>query len=352
MTQVRTYLDDAASTPLCPEAREAMFRVSAMTGNPTSMHAQGRALRAEIDTARAAVAALLGVQEEEVVFTSGASEADGLAVRGVLRAVRAAHLGVLPRVAVSGIEHAAVLATVHAAEADGQCVADVVDAGKDGVVSVDAVRAAITPETVLVAVMWVNNVIGTVQPVRDIGAAVKAERVRRVASVENGKKPLPIVFLCDAVQALRTEDAFPHEAGIDLMAISSHKIYGPRGMGALIIAPGTPYASPLGGGGHEGGRRHGTENVEAIAGFGAAARVLRERHAADRAHAVALRDALIAGLAARIPEATLVCADSPRVPGTVFLRFPRMNGDEVALRLDAAGIAVSAGSACDAGTRK
>lgn len=341
------YLDYAASTPTDPRVREVMAAAAIKTGNPSSMHAVGRELRAAIDKARAQVARLLDVPEEGVVFTSGATEANGLAIRGVLRAIRLAHPDVTPRILVSGIEHASVLGSVRLAEEDGDAVVDVAAPDKDGVITADAVTNAITPETVIVAVMWANNVLGTLQPVADIGKVIAAERARR------GSGGLPIVFVCDAVQALRTEDVRPRAANVDILTISSHKIYGPKASGVMWIADGTPYASPIGGGGHEDGRRHGTENVAGIVGFGAAAELLAAERAAGAAHAAMLRERLLSILTGALTSkgrATVV--GGAGVPDIVFLRFPDKNGDELALTLDMGGIAVSTGSACDAGSRK
>jgi cysteine desulfurase len=190
--------------------------------------------------------------------------------------------------------------------------------------------------------MWVNNVLGTVQPVEAIAAAVAAERVRR------GAGGLPIAFLCDAVQALPALET--RGAVADLLTCSAHKIAGPKGVGALRIAAGAPFAAFGGGGGQEEGRRHGTENVAGIVGFGEAARLLADGRPARAARLAELRRAFLSALAETAPRATVVGAEG--VPGIVFLRVPGVPGDELALKLDAAGFAVSAGSACDSGSRK
>lgn len=352
------YLDYAASTPLDPRVGAAMTAAAQLTGNPSSTHAAGRDLRTAIDAARRQVARLLGVSEEGIVFTSGATEANGLAIRGVLRSIRATHFDaarntnsvagprMTPRVLISAIEHASVLGSALAAEADGEAVVDLVAPDQVGVVTASAVAAALTADTAVVSVQWANNVLGTIQPVAEIGAVVVAERQRRAAAGEN----LPLVFVCDAVQALRTEDVRPQEAGVDILTMSAHKIYGPKGVGAMWLRTGTPYAPPYGGGGHESGRRHGTENAEGIVGLGTAAELLVADRTADRANALTLRKRLLDSLAERLPSALVVGGSG--APGIVFMTLPKAKGDELALKLDMAGIAVSAGSACDAGKRK
>lgn len=341
-----TYLDYAASTQVDPRVRLVMSAVAEKIGNPSSTHAAGRDLRAAIDGAREQVAALLDVAASEVVFTSGATEANGLAIRGTLRAIRSALAGAKPRILVSAIEHASMLGSAQAAEADGEANVDIAHADKSGVVTPAEISSKITPETAVIAVQWANNVLGTIQPINEIGEIVAVERARRAAAGEK----LPIVFVCDAVQAVRTEDVRPQEAGVDILTLSAHKIYGPKGVGAMWIRIGTPYAPPYGGGGHESGRRHGTENVEGVVGLGTAAEVLAMERASDREHALALRGRLIDGLTQRSPDSLLVGGKG--VPGIAFLAFPKTKGDELALKLDMAGFAVSAGSACDAGKRK
>ena len=338
-----TYLDYAATTPLDPRVRAAVDAAGALVGNPSSVHRAGREVRAAVDLARASVARLLGAQPSEIVFTSGATEANGAALAGALRAVRATHADFTPHIVASSFEHASLAETIETLCKDGTARATYIDPQNDGVVAAESIAAAITPDTVIVAVMWVNNVLGTVQPVAAIGEAVAAERARR------GISGLPIVFLCDAVQAMSTITV-SSAAHVDILTISAHKMYGPKGVGAMRIAPGTPFAPIVGGGGQESGRRHGTENVAGIVGFGVAAEILFEERDKDIAHALLLRRVFFNALERSVPRAVRVGADG--VPGTVFLRIPSVRGDELALKLDAAGFAVSAGSACEAGKRR
>ncbi|HTM68962.1 MAG TPA: cysteine desulfurase family protein [Candidatus Binatia bacterium] len=341
----QAYLDHAASAPLEPGAAEAMADVAALAGNPSSVHAFGRRLREEIDRARASVAALFGVAPASVTFTSGATEANALALLGAWRAAAKAHPGRRLRVVASPIEHASVRGTLALLEEEGaEVVLLPVDA--DGAVSADDAAAAITPDTALVSVMWANNVIGSLQPVEAIGRAVAAERARRA------KNGLPILLHSDAVQAVRALPVDPAAAGVDLLAVSAHKIGGPKGAGALI-RPGRAALEPLmRGGGQEEGLRSGTENAAAIAGFGRAAEMLASGRREGAERMVALRDAFLAALRRGAPDAEVVGDAAKRVPHIVFIRLPGMRGDLLAMALDAAGFAVSAGSACDGGARR
>ncbi|HTK04356.1 MAG TPA: cysteine desulfurase family protein [Candidatus Eisenbacteria bacterium] len=339
------YLDHAASAPLDPRVAETMAAVSASPGNPSSVHAFGRKLRVETDLARSRVAGLLGVAPGAVTFTSGATEANALALLGAWRAVRKAHPASRLRVVTSPIEHASVRGALAMLAEDGAEIA-LLPVGNDGTVSAEDAARAITPETALVTVMWVNNVIGAVQPVREIGAAVVAERARR------GSGGLPILFHCDAVQAMPSLAVSPAEAMIDLLTISGHKVRGPKGVGVLA-RPGLAAIVPvIRGGGQEEGLRSGTENVAAIAGMGRAAEILANERAEDAAGMKALAEAFLAALSKHAPAAAVLGDPARRVPHIAFIRVPGMPGDRLALELDAAGYAVSAGSACDGGSRR
>lgn len=339
------YLDHAASAPLDARAVAAMAEAGALVGNPSSVHAFGRPLRERVDLARSRVAGLFGVPPGSVTFTSGATEANALAVLGAWRAAAKAFPGRRVRIVSTAIEHASVRGALAMAEAEGAEVV-ALPAGKDGAVSAGDAAAAITPDTALVSVMWANNVTGAVQPVEAIGRAVAAERSRR------GAAGLPVLFHVDAVQAVRSADVAPEAAGIDLLTVSAHKIGGPKGVGALV-RPGLARIEPIvRGGGQEGGLRSGTENVAAIAGFGVAAMHLAGERASGAARMAELRDAFLAELARRAPEARVLGETDRRVPNVVFVTVRGARGDLLALSLDAAGIAVSAGSACDGGDRR
>lgn len=341
-----TYLDYAASTPADPAVTEAVASALRMTGNPSSIHAPGRAVRVAVDSARTSVARLFGVGDAAVTFTSGATEANALAVIGsVASAVKGRAAGPF-RILTSPLEHASVRTAVTQAARTFGLEVDVMPVGRNGCVDARAAAALITPTTVLVTLTWANNVLGTVQPVAELGAAVVAERRRR------GAGDLPLRFHSDAAQALSTLDVRLSGTGIDLLTVSAHKAYGPKGIGALIRSDGAAVEPLYGGGGQEEGLRSGTENVIGIVGFGAAASVLHGRREADAAHASALRARLVDALASRAPRASAFGTAETTLPGTAFVVIRGVPGDRAAMLLDAAGIAVSAGSACDAGARK
>lgn len=250
------------------------------------------------------------------------------------------------RIVASPLEHASVEGPLAALEKDEGAVVDELPVGADGIVSAADAAAAITPDTVIVSVMWVNNVLGTVQPVAEIGRAVADERARR------GPSGLPILFHCDAVQAVAVFPVRPREAGIDLMTLSGHKMYGPKGIGALIRPSGATIEPLAAGGGQEDGLRNGTENVGGIVGFGRAARLLTDEREEGIARVAALRTFLRREISTRVPRAEFFGDDGKTAPGIAFIALPGVPGDRLALALDAAGIAVSAGSACDSGKRR
>jgi len=334
-----TYLDYAASTPLDPRAGEAMMRALAAVGNPSSVHAQGRTVRAFVETAREQVAALVGTPASSVTFTSGATEANALAVRGAIMAAHKAVPGAMPRILCGPTEHSSIMATVRAIEQEGLAAVTWLPVDRDGVVDAEEVLKALGDDVALVVMQWANNVTGVLQPVAKVGMAVMAERARRT------KGALPIAFLCDAVQAARTQELRPLAIGIDFLTLSAHKLYGPKGVGALIRRPGALLVPSALGGGQEDGLRSGTENVSGIAGFGAAAAVCLQEKQKDALHAVALRSALLEGLAGTALS-PLVSAQT--VPDIVYLIGKNL-GDRAVFALDDQGIAVSSGSACDAG---
>jgi cysteine desulfurase len=318
------------------------------TGNPSSVHAEGLALRRLVDDARAKVARLLEVPADRCFFTSGATEANLLGVMGYLRAVRElVPEGVLHAV-TTPIEHSSMAQALALAAEEYGVVIDTVAVDKRGIVSAADVRAAITDRTVLVSCMWANNVLGSVQPVKAVGALVAEVRASRNAA------GLPIAFMTDAVQAARTLPVLPNAVGADILTISSHKLYGPKGAGLLTVRAGIPFRPLAAGGGQERGMRGGTENVTAIVGFGAAADLLRERRKEDHAHAAALRKELLAMLTERLGGKVTVLGDASDnvIPDVVFLQVQGVDAETLVVKLDVAGFAVSAGSACDSGKRQ
>lgn len=341
----RAYLDHAASTPLDPRAAEAVVRALAVAGNPSSVHAEGRAARALIETAREQVAALVAAPASSVVLTSGATEANAIAIRGAFAFAARRAPGRRLRLLASPVEHSSVMDALQVLERDHDAEIVMLPVDDDGVVRIEGVPAFLNDDVAVVAVMYANNVTGVLQPVEAIGALVAAERTRR------GKDALPLVFICDAVQAARTEALRPFKSGIDVLTLSSHKIHGPKGVGALIRRPGVILEPLVAAGGQEDGLRGGTENVAAIAGFGAAAELLVGEMKNDALAASALRGAFLNRLASASQGRIRPAVSAPTVPGIVYVVGHGL-GEEAVMRLDSQGFAVSAGSACDAGKRR
>jgi len=317
MKTMATYLDYNATAPLRPESRAAMAEAFSIAGNPSSVHRFGRRVRALVEDAREQVAALIGAESETVVFTSGGTEANALALRGSRR----------DRILATSIEHDSVLAI-----ADDQRRITVDSAGEADPESVDELLGA-DGSNACVAIMLANNETGVLQPV-----GVIAERARRRGAILH----------CDAVQAFGKIAVDWHMLGADLMAISAHKIGGPAGVGALVVRDGIDLAPMLGGGGQERRRRAGTENWIGIIGFGAAAEAAaRDLDRSDRFRD--LRDRMEKGVRAMLPTATIAGAVAPRLPNTSCIVAPGMAAETQIIALDLAGVAVSAGSACSSG---
>lgn len=340
------YLDYAASTPIDPRIARAVAEAMTIIGNPSSSHSFGRVARTGVDRSRASVARLFETSSDAVIFTSGATEANALALLGTWRHLRRDNPGKPLRLLMSPIEHASVTEAIAYLASEEGAIVDLLPVGKNGVISVDDVRAALLPETALVTVMWANNVIGTVQPIAAIGQAVARERERRSVS------GVPIVFHCDAVQAAATQRISMSDAGVDLLTVSAHKMYGPKGVGALIVSKNAVIDPLVVGGGQENGMRGGTENFAAIVGFGHAADLCVFERVAEVGRLGSLRAKFLETLGASAVRAEVI-GDAERViPGTVFIRMASVTGDMAAMALDVSGIAVSAGSACDSGKRK
>ncbi len=330
----RLYLDHAATTPLAAEALEEMLPYLTTTyGNPSSVHATGRAARAAVDSARDRVAAVLGCTQREIVFTGSGTEADTLALRGVLErwgAERGRHL------VVSAVEHDGVLETARRLEETGAAAITVVGCEHDGRVAPDAVAAAVTPETVLVSVMLVNNETGAVQDVAAIAAAV------------HRRNPATLIHT-DAVQALGRIPVDPGSLGVDLLSLSAHKLYGPKGVGALWVRHGVTIAAQTTGGGQERNRRSATENVAGITGLAAAADLAEQRRPLESERQAALCRRLVAAVIAAVPGAIDTGAGEHTAPGFATFAFPGVRSDVLLAALDMAGVDASAGSACASG---
>jgi len=328
----RIYLDHAATTPVRPEVLEAMLPYFTSIGhNPSSLHAEGQAARAALDAARERVAALLGAQPKEIVFTGGGSEADTLAIHGVARAT--AHHG--RRLVTSAIEHHAVLHAMDALEREGWDVVRL-PVDSEGFVSVDAFARALDGRTTLASIMLANNEIGTIQPIAAL-AAVARER--------------GVLFHTDAVQAGGQLELDVRELGVDLLSLSAHKFYGPKGVGLLYVRLGTPLQPVIYGGGQEYGARAGTENVAGIVGLSRALELAVAELPERAVRTAALRDRLAERLLA-VSETRLLGprAAQLRLPNNLSVAFAGVSGEALLIRLDLEGIAVSTGSACASGS--
>ena len=327
----RVYLDHAATTPVDPEVAEAMARVLREThGNPSSIYAEGRAARAAIDRARDEVAAAINAEPSEIVFTSGGTEADNLALRGALKARRDERDGLV----TTAIEHHAVIDTARDLERHDHVRVTVVGVDRYGVVDPETIRGAIDDRTSLVSVMHANNEIGTIEPIAEIGA------ICRDAGV---------IFHTDAVQTVGALQVDVRNISVDLLSINAHKFYGPKGVGALYVRRRARIATMQTGGGQEKGRRTGTENVAGIVGLGVAMRIARERRAAESPRQAALRHRLIAAVLARVPSAVLNGHPTERLPNNASFCIAGTDGESLIVALDLEGFAVSSGSACTSG---
>jgi cysteine desulfurase len=326
------YLDYAASAPLRAEALAAMRPfLEQPTANPSSQHGPGRAARAAVETAREQVAALAGAAPAEVVFTSGGTEADNLAVKG---AVLAREPGRRHLVA-SAVEHHAVLDAAAWVAADAGAELTLAPVDPAGRVDLDALATAVRPgRTAVVAVMAANNEVGTLQPVAEAAGLAHAAGA---------------VLLCDAVQAAGAPGIDVASSGVDLLALAAHKLGGPTGVGALVVRSGVILRPLLHGGGQERGLRSGTLPVAALAGFGAAAAAALAERDAQTAALTRLRDRLLAGLGAIAPGLAVNGDPARGLPGLASVRFPGCRAEDLLLLLDRAGVACSAGSACASG---
>src|SRR5688572_11579495 len=327
----RIYLDSNATTPMRPEVSAAMIPVfSGDFGNPSSIHWFGQQAKSLLDEARQQVARLINAESSEIVFVSGGTEADNLAIRGIAEGQKAKGRHII----TSKIEHHAVLHTCKDLEKQGWDVTWL-SVSSDGRVDPEDVRRAIRPDTVLITIMHANNEIGTIQPIEEIGAiAAQAD----------------VYFHSDGVQATGKIQVDVKKLQVDLYSMSAHKIHGPKGDGELFVRKGTTLKALMTGGGHERNRRSGTENVAGIVGFGKAAQVAREGLEADIVRMRELRDRLETGLKARIPSIHINAEKAPRLPNTSNIMVDFAEGEGLVISLDLKGVAVSTGSACSSGS--
>jgi cysteine desulfurase len=326
----RVYLDYNATTPVEPEVVDAMLPYfSAEFGNAASIHTPGQKARAAVEAAREQVAGLIGARPQEIIFTSGGTESDNHAIFGTVEAAS----GQKKHVITSAIEHEAVLNACQALEKQGVSVT-YLGVDRDGQIDLEELRRGLRPETVLITIMHANNELGTLQPLEQIG---------RVA------KEADVYFHTDAVQSAGKIPIDVNQLQVDLLSISGHKFYAPKGVGALYVRGGTHIRQLLYGGHHQRGFRPGTENVAGIVGLGKAAELARKSLAEDAQHLSALRDQLQQGLLRSVPQSRVNAGTSPRTPNTTNLVFPGVEGEALLIALDLKGLACSTGAACSSG---
>lgn len=327
----RIYLDHAATTPVDPEVAAVMMHyMLAGYGNPSSIHGFGREARAAVEEAREKVAKLIGADTKEITFTSGGTESDNLAIRGVALASRERGNHII----TSKVEHHAVLHTCQSLEKEGYEVT-YIPVDSYGMVDPDDVRRAIKPSTILITIMLANNEVGTIQPIQEIGTLAKQQGV---------------YLHTDAVQAVGNIPVDVDDLNVDLLSCSGHKIYGPKGVGALYIRHGTKIRPITHGGRHERGLRPGTENVPGIVGFGKAAELALLHGEARSRHVKRLRDRFVHGLMDKIDDIRLNGHPERRLPNNANVSIRFVEGESMLLNLDLAGVSASSGSACTSGS--
>ncbi|MDA0770856.1 MAG: cysteine desulfurase NifS [SAR202 cluster bacterium Casp-Chloro-G4] len=327
------YLDHSATTPVREEVLDAMMPYfSASYGNPSSIYTLAQDARKAADDARETVARILGARMSEIVFTSGGTESDNAALKGVAFALK--HLG--NHIITSSIEHHAVLHSCHQLEQFGFEVT-YLPVDEFGLVDPEGVRQAITDQTVLVSVMLANNEIGTIEPVAEIARVVKKEAKIRKQT---------IMVHTDAVQGAGYLDLNVKTLGVDLMSLSAHKFYGPKGVGVLYIKRGTPFEPQSMGGGQERQRRSGTENVPGIVGLAEALRLADEEREVVSQRCIRLRDTMIEAIKEKVKKVHLNGHPTQRLPNNVNMSFENVEGEPILLGLDFSGIYASSGSAC------
>ena len=326
------YLDHAATTPVRPAVLEAMTPYfSEQYGNPSSLYSIAREARKALDWARDTVAEALGASPSEIIFTSGGSESDNLALKGIAFANRQKGNHII----TTQVEHHAILHTCEYLEKRFGFRITYLPVDENCVVDLDALERAITPETILVSVMYANNEVGTIQPIEEISHMLKHRG--------------GIAFHTDAVQAGGSLDLNVDKLGVDMLSLSAHKFYGPKGVGVSYVRKGTSYWPQQQGGGQERGRRAGTENTADIVGLATALKLAYEHLESNNAHAAAMRDQLVEGITL-IPAAHLTGHPTNRLPNNASLVFDYVEGESILLSLDMLGIGASSGSACTSST--
>ena len=326
------YLDHAATTPVRPEVVEAMLPfLTERAGNPSSVYAYGREARRALDDAREELAALLGARPQELLFTGGGTESDNAAIKGVAFAARSRGGG--NHIVTSQIEHHAVLHTCEWLEQFG-FETTYLPVDRYGMVDPRAVEEAITDRTALITIMLANNEVGTIEPIAEIGRIARERK---------------IPFHTDAVQAGGSLALDVRRLGVDLLSLSAHKFYGPKGVGLLYVRSGARWQPQQQGGAQERNRRAGTENTAGIVGMATALRLAHATLEEDTARVAALRDRLVEGLRERIPHGELTGHPTQRLPNSASFVFEHVEGESILLSLDVRGIFASSGSACTSG---
>jgi cysteine desulfurase len=327
----RIYLDNNATTPVAPEVVEAMLPFYQIHfGNPSSIHWFGQQAKAALDQARQRVANCLGAESNEIVFCSGGTEADNLALLGVVNSSRQSQKHII----TSKIEHHASLHPCKFLEKQGVRIT-YVGVDSQGRVDPAEIEAAITPETLLISIMYANNESGTIQPIQKIAQIARQHK---------------IIFHSDAVQALGKIPVKVDDLGVDLLSFSGHKIHAPKGIGGLFVRKGTSLKPVLFGGGHERSRRPGTENIPCVVALGKACEMVADRQLENTAYLLRLRNSFEELLFQRISGVSLNGHPEYRLPNTSNLRFEDIEGEGVIINLDIAGVAASSGSACTSGS--
>lgn len=333
----RIYLDNAATTKPDSEVVLAMNEVNEkFWGNASSIHSEGQEAKQILEESRKEIAEIIGCEAEEIIFTGGGTESDNLAIRGVVDAFYLKYHVAIPHVITSAFEHHAVLDTVKKLEKAGIIEATYIKPNHEALIDPKDVEAAIKPNTILVSIMYVNNEVGTVQPIREIGKIIKSANP-------------DIYFHTDAVQAVEYFDINTDHLGVDLMSLAAHKFHGPKGVGLLYVRKGTPLVHQQIGGGQERKRRAGTENVAGIKGMSVTLQLVKRQK--DKGKRIKeLRDKLIDGILKNIPDTILNGSREFRSPANANITFKNAEGESIIMMLDMAGVAVSSGSACTSGS--
>ena len=346
------YLDNAATTSVDPEVlKEMLPYFSEKFGNPMSIHGFGQEAVEAVDTAKKQVADFLNCQTEEIIFTSGATESNNLAIKGVVKKYFYFNkdsnppAGEKPHIITTQFEHPCVFNSIQFLEKSGQAEVTYLPVYKDGIVKVEDVKNAIRENTRLISIMYVNNEIGTVQPISEIGETIKSHTSQ--ISTPNSQ----ILFHTDATQAINYFDCDVKKLNVDLLSLSGHKIYGPKGIGALYIKKGTPIKRTQDGGDQEFGMRAGTHNVPEIVGLGKAIELVRSQQLKVK-RILELRNYFIDKVLKEIPNSYLNGSKEKRSPNNINFRFDNVEGESLVMLLDIEGIASSTGSACSSGTLK